>query len=315
VHKFSLLFFILCLCSVSAYAADDIPAEVEVEQQDTSQVTPLRNQPENPRLTNEQPAAETKQQSSSGEPIFDWSKHQGETEVKHPFAEKGLIRITKDKVYYYKVNESTGTKAMQVQMGTLNPTNLKNPDAIAGTDGATFKENYSENASPTVLITREWDGWIGALGKVNYRLGTGVFVAQGHGHFVDPQTDINGNKLDPKENFTFAAFPESFGLVYRIQFSDRPLFVPYVEGGGTLWAFTEFRDDSKGPKFGGAASAYAAGGLAINMTYFDYMSRISLNREYGITGAFFTLEYRRIVGLSRYDFGGDYINGGFLMRY
>jgi len=307
VLKSSLLIFILCVSA--AHAADGIPAEVEVEQSDTSTV-----QPENPRLSNQQPAYVEKAQSGSGEPIFDWSKHQGETEVKHPYAEKGLIRITKDKVYYYKVNETEGTKAMQVQIGTLNPTQLRNPDT---TNSVTFKDNYNENASPTVLLTREWDGWVGALGKINYRLGTGIFVAQGHGHFVDPQTDkTTGAPLTPKENFTFLAFPESGGLVYRIQFSPRPLFVPFVEGGGTLWAFTEIRDDSKAPKVGGSATAYAAAGIAVNMTYFDYMSRISLDREYGISGAYFTLEYRRMFALdTRYDFSGDYFNGGFLMRY
>jgi hypothetical protein len=265
-----------------------------------------------PRRQNDTPPAEVKERSATGEPYFDWSQHQGETEVKHPFAEKGLIRITKDKVYLYKVDESQSKRAMSVQIGVLDPTNLKNPDAPAGSQGATFKDNYNQTSSPTVLVTREWDTWVGALGKINLRAGSGVFVAQGHGHFVSPEN----KDLTPKENFTFIGLPNSVGVVYRMQFGKRPLFVPFVEGGGTLWALSEIRDDSKGPKFGGSATAYGAGGIAINMTYFDYLARISLDREYGITGAFFTLEYRRLFALdTRYDLSGNYFNGGFLMNF
>ena len=193
----------------------------------------------------------------------------------------------------------------------LNPTQLKNPDADQPR-GATFKENYDQTSNPTVLLTREWDEWRGPLGKINLRAGTGVFVAQGHGHFV---TLVNSG-LVPLENLTFLAFPNSLGAVYRMQFSDRPLFVPFVEGGVTGWAFTEFRDDTKGPKFGLSLSGYAAGGVAINMAYWDYMARIQMDREYGITGVYVTLEYRRMQAIvQRYDFSSDYINAGFLMQY
>jgi hypothetical protein len=200
---------------------------------------------------------------------------------------------------------------MSVQVGLLNPTQLKNPDAEQAR-GSTFKENYDQTSNPTILLTREWDWLQGALGKINFRGGTGAFVAQGHGHFVG---DDNQDKV-PLENLTFLAFPINAGVVYRMQFSDRPLLVPYVEGGGTAWAFTEFRDDKKGPKFGGSLSAYGAAGVGFNMTYFDYMTRIHMDREYGITGVFVTLEYRRMQAiLQRYDFSSDFINAGFLMQY
>jgi hypothetical protein len=268
---------------------------------------PTRRQNEFGGATTEQKAP-----SGTGEPIFDWNKHQGETEVSHPFAEKGLIRITKDKEYIYKVDPGESHRAMSVQVGMLDPQNLRNPDQDKGSYGDTFKENYDQTSNPTVLITREWDEWVGALGKINLRVGTGAFVAQGHGHFVGTQNEGK----QPLENLTFLAFPNSAGIVYRMQFSDRPLFIPFLEGGVTGWVFTEFRDDKKGPKFGVAPSAYGAGGVAINMTYFDYLTRIHIDREYGITGVYFTLEYRRMQAIvDRYDFSGDFVNGGFLMQY
>lgn len=286
------------------------------EKRDTSDMPPdqrsTSDMPPSQHRQNENAIYTEKSSSSSGEPIYDWSKHQGENVIDHPFAGKGLIRITKDKDYIYKVKEGEGHQAMSLQVGMLDPVNLRNPNANVGSYGSTFKDNYSSTSNPTVLLTKEWDGWIGALGKINWRIGSGAFVAQGHGHFV---SSVNQDK-EPLENLTFIAFPNSAGVVYRMQFYDRPLLVPFVEGGVTGWVFTEIRDDKKGPKFGVAPSGYAAAGVAVNMTYFDYLSRIHIDREYGITGVFFTAEFRRMQAIvDRYDFSGNYVNAGFLMQY
>lgn len=252
-----------------------------------------------------------KPSATPGEKIFDWSKYKGATEVPHPFAEKGLIRITKDRTYLYKVPETEEDRAISFQVGPFDPTNLRNPDATDGR-GASFAENYDQSTAPAVLFTKEWQLIRSAIGKLGLRAGSGIFVAQGHGHFV---SNTNASKT-PKEQFTLLTFPTSIGGVYRMQFVHRQLFIPFAEGGLTAFPFTEIRDDGKAPKFAGSAAAYAAGGLAINMTYFDYLTRIQLNREYGISAIYLTLEFRRLFALSpHYDFSSNYINGGFLFEY
>jgi hypothetical protein len=278
-------------------AAQEIPSE-----------TPVPAEPEPaPDL---KPAPETYRASgSSGEKIFDWSKHRGETQVKHPFAEKGLIRIGKDKAYYYKVNESEQKRAASMHVGLYDPVNLSNPDSSYH---ATFAENYDQSSNPTVIFEYEWQGWRNPFGKFGIRAGTGVFVAQGHGHFVE---GVNAN-LVPREQFTFVAMPNTLGVIYRMHIWHKQLFVPYAEGGGIAFTFGEFRDDDKAPKWGGALALYGAAGLAVNLTYFDYMTRTQLDREYGINACYLTVEYRHVASLSqRFDFTSDFFNGGFLVEF
>ncbi len=50
------------------------------------------------------------------------------TRIKHPNASKGLTKITRDKVYIYKVKESEQTKAATFRFGFIAPDNLQNPE-------------------------------------------------------------------------------------------------------------------------------------------------------------------------------------------
>lgn len=303
-----LIAFSLALAPSFSHAADDVDAEL-------NDVEPIADgASENPRIEANQQKPESRPSAASGEKIFDWNQHKGETEVKHPYAEKGLIRIDRNKVYYYKVPESDAPRAMSMQFGVFNPTNLRNPETSSSS--GTFAANYDQTSNPAVILTREWRLFDGMLGKLGLRIGSGAFVAQGHGHFhSDSGTAKNADKT-PMEVLTFLAMPNSAGVVYRLKFSDRPLFVPYAEGGGTYFTFMEFRDDNKGPKFGGSLAAYAAAGLGLNLTWFDYLSRIRLDAEYGINAVYLTAEYRRIQAIqTKFDFTSDFINGGFLMEY
>ncbi|MGE3760243.1 MAG: hypothetical protein AB7H97_20930 [Pseudobdellovibrionaceae bacterium] len=254
---------------------------------------------------------EQRASSESGQPIFDWSKHRGEREVPHPFAEKGLLRIRKDGTYIYKTEESKQTNAFSFAVGMYEPEMLSNPDAQGPT--AEFNNNYDQTNSPMIMAHYEWQFMKSPVGKFGLRFGSGLYVAQGNGHFKSGGVN---DGLTPQEIFTFIAMPNSVGLVYRMHFWDKQLLVPYGEGGAIAWSFAEMRDDNKNPKFGGAAGAYAAAGLAINLTYFDKFSAISLDREYGINRVYLTAEYRPIFPLSeRYDFTGNMIDAGFLMEF
>lgn len=248
-----------------------------------------------------------KASSESGEPIFDWSKHKNEREVKHPFAEKGLIRITKDRDYLYKVTESDQKRAFDFRVGLFSPKNLANPET-----NVTFADTYDSPSGPALLFNYEWQLMRGAIGKLGLQAGAGAFVAQGHGHF---KPGTNDGKT-PREVFTFLLFPVNVGAVYRFEMWHRQLLVPYASGGGSLFGFTEMRDDDKPPKFGGSLGAYYAGGVGLNLTYFDALSRINLDREYSINAIYLTVEYRGIVSLSQnYDFSSDFWNAGFLLEY
>lgn len=248
---------------------------------------------------------------AESEPIFDWTDKSGQEEIDHPLHEKGLIRIDKNRKYIYKVNESEQKNAVAVRVGFAEFNDLENPEE-SGQVGSTFDENYDNSNSPMVLIDYEWQLFRTPIGKLGVRMGGGVFYAQGNGHFV---STTNQSKT-PREVFTFFAVPVNLGATYRMQIWDQQLIVPYGEGGLTAIGFAEIRDDDKGPKFGGAPAGYFAAGAAFNLTYFDNLSRIMLDREYGINRVYLTGEYRAIIGLSQnYDFTSDFINGGIMMEF
>lgn len=250
------------------------------------------------------------EEESTSEPYFDWSKHKGETEVDHPLSGKGLIRISKDKTYFYRVDKSEQKTAVSVKLGYFDPQNLENPET-AGQPGSTFAENYDNSSNPTILVDYEWQLWRSPIGKWGLKIGSGLFFAQGNGHFVEDQ-----NGLKPKEVLTFLAFPNMVGAVYRGSIWEKQLVVPYAEGGAIGWAFAEIRDDNKNPKFGAAPAAFFALGAAFNLTYFDTVSMIQLDREYGINHVYLTGEFRSIIGLSnKFDFSSNLINGGLLMEF
>jgi len=323
VHKFlnakSLALLLSLMIASPAYAQnsfDEDSIESELDEDDGSIVENEDPAPA-PRVDNVQrdysprTPEESRPSSGSSEKIFDWSKHENATEVPHPFAEKGLMRITRDRTYIYKVDETPQTRAASLRIGIFNPVNLENPDT-AGQRGSTFEENYDQSTNPAIMFDYEWQLWKTAIGKIGVRAGTGIYIAQGNGHFVSA---VNADQT-PREIFTFWAMPNALGAVYRMQLWDRQLFVPYAEGGGIAFTFGEFRDDDRPPKWGGALAGYYAAGLAFNLTYFDALARIQLDREYGINRVYLTMEYRGIVAITqKYDFTSDLINGGFLMEF
>ena len=247
-----------------------------------------------------------KASSSSGEKIFDWSKQPSNAkQVPHPFAEKGLVRITKDRTYIYLVKNEDHHRAGAFRVGLYDPAELANPDT-----GATFAENYDQRGTPFLMFDYEWRWSTTPLGRINLQVGSGVYVAQGHGHFVGDPTKT------PLEVLTFALIPANFGVVYRMSWSDHQLLMPYGGGGGTLFGFTELRDDDKGAKFGGSLGAYVFAGVGLNLTYFDALSRIQMEREYGISSVHPTAEFRELISINKdYDFTSDLLNAGFFMEF
>lgn len=251
----------------------------------------------------------TDSSTTESHPFFDWSQHQGETLVPHPLADQGLVEITKDRVYIYNVSKSEQHHAGTFHVGMFNPSNLSNPD---GGQASTFADNYAPN-NPMFMFDYEWQLWRIGIGKLGVTAGAGAYFAQGHGHFTHPNLNPN---LVPEETFTLAVIPLNAGAIYRMQIWDNQLFVPFGSGGGTLIPFSEFRDDGYGPRFGGSVAAYVAAGFAFNLTYFDQLSALVLDREYGINRMYLMAEFREMINLDpHYDFSGSILNLGFTAEF
>lgn len=253
----------------------------------------------------------TEPSEGDSHPFFDWSKHKGETEVKHPLADKGLVEITKDRTYIYDVKPSEQKRAGSLHFGFFSPANLQNPDSPSGS----FSDNYQQSSNLMLFFDYEWQIWRIGVGKIGITAGGGMFFAQGHGHYLHPEIQPQDIRNSPPETFSLAVVPLSVGAIYRLQVWDKQLIVPYGTGGGMLFPFGEFRDDGLGPKFAGSAGLYAAAGAGLNLTYFDRFSALSLDREYGINRVYLIGEFREIVNVGKYDFGGPLLNFGFTAEF
>jgi len=228
--------------------------------------------------------------------------------IRHPFAKKGLIRIDKNKTYFYRVSRSKQNRASSIRFGFFDPSNLQNPD------GKSFDVIYDQSSGPMILYDYEWQMWRTFLGKTGFKLGSGLYRATGNGTFENTTT------LTPREEFTFFVFPNSASIVQRFQWWDTQTFVPFVEAGVGYYAFAERRDDDQNPalgaKIGGAATVHGAGGIAISMNAFDANSLLELDNEYGINSVWLIAEFRLVVGLHPdFDFSSNVINAGFMVEF
>ena len=248
-------------------------------------------------------------QSSALDSSDIYSKESTQTQyIEHPLEAKGLTKITSDKTYIYKTEESPTNRSASLRFAPYEPKNLSNPET-----GSTFAQNYPTTSFPMILFDYEWQLARTAIGRFGFKLGSGLYTASGHGRFKDQQ--VNPNQQTPLESFTFFMMPNSAGLTYRFQLADRPWLMPYVEGGGIGFTFAEVRDDGKAPRFGGSAGAYGVGGAALNLKFLDKKSAWALDREYGIGAVYFTGEARVIASTSKYDFSATTFALGFLFDF
>lgn len=229
--------------------------------------------------------------------------------IRHPHAAKGLSRITRDRTYIYEYEPSQQTRAASLRFGLMEPSDLRNPNTQTS-----FTNSYDSPEAPVIFFDYEWQLLRMGIGKVGLKLGSGVFVANGNGRFANPDIPENANRT-PREVFTFLAFPSNIGAIYRLQFWDNQILVPYGEGGGMAIPFTELRDDGAKPKFGGAFAGYFAGGLNLNLSFLERRAMMQLDREYGVNGVFLTAELRSIIGFGNFDFSSNVINGGLTVEF
>jgi hypothetical protein len=230
--------------------------------------------------------------------------------IEHPNAEKGLIRIDKDRVYHYKVKQSEQKNAASLRFAVYEPTNLANPNDSA----LDFDSIYEVTDIPMLLYDQEWQ-FFQKFGKLGWKVGGGFYLAQGTGVFENP----NPGGEDPQESFTFMVFPLNLGLVYRAHFWDGQWIIPYAEGGVDAFCFAEIRDDDNNPPLGAALGASPAMHFSVGGSIplgRKASSFLDLDREYGINAMYISFEYRSYIALSeKYDFSGDAMNGGITVEF
>ncbi len=177
---------------------------------------------------------------------------------------------------------------------------------ITGEGGRTYEQVYGDN--PGVGIVFEYERQIfHLLGKWTVKASTGFTIGNGTGQFLDG----NAN-LTPKEKFMLVLSPHTLLLNYKMRFSDKQWFVPYVEGGPGYFTYYERRNDGDKNGFGGAPVIAVAGGMLISLTILDKNSAGILYEDYGINHMWLDVNFRRNQGLDKgTDFSSNVFSAGF----
>lgn len=220
--------------------------------------------------------------------------------IEHPYADKGLYKITTDGTYLYRVGGSPQVGTASIKFGLFEAPNFVNSQL-----GTTFSEIYG---SGNFLLMMDYEWPLKKIPNLGLKLASGLLSASGNGRF---ESDANAG-LESLETFTFVMLPNSASLIFKFKFWPGQWLVPYAEGGVGYWVFNETRSDGQPPlgRWGGAANAHAAGGVAISLTSWARDAALRIDAEYGINNIWLTAEARQIIGFGTFDMTSTLFNGG-----
>ncbi len=277
--------------------------------QASTQVSPLDVEVEAPvQTSNKEPVPHIQKKGEN----FDAHDYPQNRFIEHPNAAKGLYLIDKNKIYYYRTNEADSKHEAAIRLGPYTPSNLANPKYPE----ITFDSVYTTHNIPLILYDIETDIFK-KFGRFGYKFGTGLYVAQGSGAFVNAYAQA-AEPRGPPERFTLFVLPCNAGVIYHLEYLKHQWVIPYGEAGVDAFLFAESRNDNVnklGAAFGAAPAAHVSGGVTIPIGH-DARSFLDLSREYGINRFSIAIEFRDYVALSKkFDFSGSTITGGFSAEY
>ncbi|MES2802784.1 MAG: CFI-box-CTERM domain-containing protein [Bdellovibrionota bacterium] len=235
-----------------------------------------------------------------------------EKKVQKPGAEAdGLVKIDKDGVYIYKPELQNAKHSSHVRLGMVS-----NPDVESeicdendqNCQAISFDDIYSGASGMGFEYLYEYffftDGGVN-YGKLGGQLGISASYAQGQGRLV---SDLNTESI---ESFTFLTVPLFAGAVYRFEYRDRQILVPYAGGGGVYTILAEKREDSSDIKGVGAPGFYAIGGALLNISALDRDLGSDFEAEYDIKNLWLSAEFKFIsVSSEAFSLENGYIQGG-----
>lgn len=123
----------------------------------------------------------------------------------------------------------------------------------------------------------DWMPLVGRAGKLGLGLGIGYGKTQPAGEGLTRMPFLE-------------AYPLDADLVYRFDYVDNQLLVPFVRAGANVtYLFEEFR-----PGLQRFTGYYYGGGLALCLDFLDAVSAELLNTSTGIDNTYLLVQYRRV---------------------
>lgn len=211
-------------------------------------------------------------------------KKGGVLQVPHPQAAKGLLRIEKDGAYQYKTQEKDKNQATSIRIASTTP------PKISGVSNLSFKDLYGSGNLLGLMVDYEWQPFRG-FGALGLQLGSGLIMTRGNGRFADLGI--------ADEVYDLYVIPLSVFAVYRFEYVRHQWFVPYINGGGTMYGLIEKRDDSKPATVSSAQAVGFGGGVHISISRWDPQGAFIMQKEYGVSDLWLTLEARITQGIPR----------------
>jgi len=225
--------------------------------------------------------------------------------IYHPNQDKGLYKINKNGEYLYKYKKSKLHGFIHVKGGQYNFENF--PTDI---EGLQFVDFYDTNKPLAFLIEYDWPIFK-KFQSLSLKLTGGFSYNRGRGKFVD--SNVN---TPVQERYTFWFFPVGIGLTYKLKFISNQIFLPYVHASANYNFMAEYREDFDAFEYLGILGANAAAGLSINMGWFERLTALQLDQDFGINNVYLSLEGRWVQSFEENnDINGFVFLGGFSFEY
>ena len=171
-----------------------------------------------------------------------------------------------------------------VQVGWLSTAGLAGPSY-------SFEEVYEEKGLPLLFISYG-EAFFDGAGLFLWELGSGLSSRSIYG--IKKGTDLERSN----EKILFFLFPHNISLVYRLQWTEDQLLVPYIKGGVTAFSFAELLQSSFDFKLAWSWSVHAVGGVVLNMKRWSPAKKELQNDYYSREFGLFA-EYRYYHPLSK----------------
>lgn len=232
--------------------------------------------------------------------------------VQHKGAQAdGLVKIDKDGVYIYKPEAQNVKSSSHLRIGVVSNPSLESEvcdennqncqvinfnDIYEGASGMGFEYLY-EYYFFTETGTQ--------FGKFGIQTGLSMSYAQGNGRLV---SNLNVQSI---EKFTFLTMPLFAGGIYRFEYRDRQILVPYAGGGGVYTILAEKREDKNNIKGIGAPGFYGFAGALLNISALDRDLGSDFESEYDIKNLWLSGEFKFIsVQADAFSLENGYVQGG-----
>lgn len=221
---------------------------------------------------------------------------------------KGLLKISKTGEFIYTYPESPQTQALAIRAGTFSAPSLTNPDT-----GQTFQSVYGSAEKLMFVFEYEWQLLKLPIGKLGLAVATGLYTTSGNGFYRKPELQPSPRA---EEVYSFYIFPNSISAIYRLQFSDRQILVPYGTAGLDYFGILETRDDGGSTKFGGGAGFHVGFGGSMQLDFLSKQSMFDLDQEFGINHIYLTVDFRYVQGIaSTFNITQNLLTGGILAEF